>query len=203
MILLNHYTICKKTENFINQKGTTMDINDRNDLVVKNADLVHKYIHKYYPDYEDNEDVISQGYLGLVKASRKYKDEYKEPFRTFARHYMRSEINQYLKNEINYNTNTTKLNNVVIDGYDCVVFNECTLVDLDKILLKISERNRSIVKLRAVDNLTFSEIAKIYNISNSYAQQCYTNSLRQLRWRSGYLLKKYGIGFNDIHIWVE
>lgn len=180
-----------------------MNINDRNDLVVKNADLVHKYIHKYYPDYEDNDDVISQGYLGLVKASRKYRNDHKAPFRSFARRYIQGEIDEYLKSEVDYNTNTSKLNNVVIDGYDCIFFNECTLADLYKLLSKTSERNRSIIKLRAVDGLTFSEIAKIYNISKGYAQQCYVCSLRKLRWRGGYLFRKSGIEFSEIHIWAE
>lgn len=59
--------------------------------------LVYYLVHKYYPTYAKDEDIIQSGMLGLVKAANNYDDS-KSKFSTYAGVVICREIAQELKN---------------------------------------------------------------------------------------------------------
>lgn len=62
--------------------------------------LVYYLVHKYYPRYAKDEDVIQCGMLGLVKAANNY-DSSKSKFSTYAGVIICREIAQELKRREN------------------------------------------------------------------------------------------------------
>ena len=61
-------------------------------LVEENMDLVYFIIHKYYPTFATDEDIIQAGMIGLCHAVNTY-DENKSKFSTYASNCIRNEIN--------------------------------------------------------------------------------------------------------------
>lgn len=41
---------------------------DREQKIINNMNLVHYIVHKHFPQYTANQDVIQNGYIGLIKA---------------------------------------------------------------------------------------------------------------------------------------
>ena len=66
------------------------------DLIIRNIPFVYHILHKYYPTYVKDEDIIQCGMLGLVKASQHY-DESKGKFSTYAGVIIRREIYKEIK----------------------------------------------------------------------------------------------------------
>ena len=69
---------------------------DLDELITQNMPFVYYLIHKYYPGYAKDEDIIQCGMLGLVKACQKY-DPDKGKLSTYADKFIRHEINVELR----------------------------------------------------------------------------------------------------------
>lgn len=65
-------------------------------LIEDNMPFVYYIIHKHYPTYSKDDDVIQAGMLGLVKAANNYDPE-KGKFSTYAGVIIRREIGKELK----------------------------------------------------------------------------------------------------------
>lgn len=72
-------------------------MNDK--LITENIKLVYFLIHKYYPKYIKDEDVIQSGKLGLVQAAKHY-DKEKGKFSTYASVIICREIGKELKKRV-------------------------------------------------------------------------------------------------------
>ena len=57
------------------------DINERNNLILKNIKLIYK-IASYF-DVNQREDLINEGVFGLIEAVKKYNVQYKCKFSTY------------------------------------------------------------------------------------------------------------------------
>ena len=66
------------------------------ELIVNNIPFVYHMVHKYYPTYANDEDVVQAGMLGLVKAAKNY-DATKGKFSTYAGVIIKREIGKELK----------------------------------------------------------------------------------------------------------
>lgn len=75
-------------------------INLDREFIEQNMNLVYYIIHKYYPAFSKDEDVIQSGMLGLCKASLHY-DERKGKFSTYAGATIKNEIVNELKGKSN------------------------------------------------------------------------------------------------------
>ena len=62
-------------------------------LIKDNMNLVYHLVHRDYPTYTSDEDIIQCGMLGLCKAAEKW-DETKSKFSTFAYNCIKNEIRQ-------------------------------------------------------------------------------------------------------------
>lgn len=66
-------------------------------LIDENIELVYYIVHKHYPTFVDDEDIIQCGMLGLCKAANTW-DENKSTFSTYAGKCIRNEINYEFRN---------------------------------------------------------------------------------------------------------
>jgi len=164
-----------------------MIISEQDKLVMDNYDLVDHLISKYYPNYNDNDDVFSCAYLGLVQASRNYKTSYKQPFRAYARRYIFTEVNKYLKNE-----NTYADHMVNIDDYDFLydidyddMLYHTPLVDTMKdVLDSLTNLECTVITLRFYKDMTLKNIGKHLNKYPESISQIEARALRHLRYPS-------------------
>ena len=67
----------------------------KQELITENMNMVYSVIHKEYPTYINDEDVIQSGMLGLCNAADKW-DESKSKFSTYAWTSIRNAINNEL-----------------------------------------------------------------------------------------------------------
>ena len=67
-----------------------------NNLVKENMNLVYHIIHKEYPTFARDEDIVQSGLLGLVKAANTW-DSKLAKFSTYAARCIRNEIYQEFK----------------------------------------------------------------------------------------------------------
>lgn len=71
-------------------------MNDKHKLMEENINLVYFTIHKYYPSFIKDEDIIQCGMLGLCCAAKHY-DPTKSKFSTFAISWIKNEIKHELQ----------------------------------------------------------------------------------------------------------
>lgn len=69
---------------------------DLDDLIIKNIPLAYHIIHKEYPTYSKDEDVIQSAMVGLCKAANKF-DPDRGKFSTYASRVIKSEIARELR----------------------------------------------------------------------------------------------------------
>jgi RNA polymerase sporulation-specific sigma factor len=178
------------------------DINARNKLVNHNMRLVAHIIKKYYSNYSDQEDIISIGTIGLIKAintfdytkgtrlatyaSRCIENEIFMHFRTRKRNAQEismdepidtdSEGNPLTFSDIIFSTES------VFDEVDLKIQSEKLYSYIDDIKDK---RKKEILIMRYglydTEPLTQREIADKLGISRSYVSRIETKALEELR----------------------
>lgn len=143
-------------------------------LVIDNVKLVHSVINRLFPSYRGDDDIISEGLVGLVKAANAFDEDASVAFSTFAFCSIRNEIVDYLRRERRH-ADVISLDEPVgedgegnevtlgdtIASEDSVVSVE-TNSDLDKVFSTLSERDKVIVVL-TLRGYSPSEIAEKVN----------------------------------------
>jgi RNA polymerase sporulation-specific sigma factor len=62
------------------------------ELIQKNLYMAHKIASKYINSYQEYEDLVNDGIVGMLIAIKKYDLKYNNKFSTFAYYYIRNEI---------------------------------------------------------------------------------------------------------------
>ena len=178
------------------------DINARNKLVNHNMRLVAHIIKKYYSNYSDQEDIISIGTIGLIKAINTF--DYKKGTR------LATYASRCIENEIFMHFRTRKKNAQEISMDEPIDTdsegNPLTFSDIifstesvfDDVELKIQseklykyidniedQRKKQILIMRYglydTESYTQREIAQTLGISRSYVSRIETKALEELR----------------------
>ena len=178
------------------------DINARNRLVNHNMRLVAHIIKKYYSNYSDQEDIISIGTIGLIKAINTF--DYKKGTR------LATYASRCIENEIFMHFRTRKKNAQEISMDEPIDTdsegNPLTFSDLifstesvfDDVELRMQaeklyqyidnikdQRKKQILIMRYglydTDAFTQREIAQKLGISRSYVSRIETKALEELR----------------------
>ena len=68
----------------------------RDQLIEENMNLVYYLVHRYYPTFGQDEDVIQEGMIGLIKAADTF-DESKSKFSAYASVCILNQIRRYFK----------------------------------------------------------------------------------------------------------
>lgn len=179
------------------------DENAKNKLIEHNLRLVAHVVKKYYTT-DDQDDLISIGTIGLIKAVNTFKSDKKIRLATYAARCIENEILMHFRNNKKYAQDVYISDPIDTDKNG----NALTLIDIiaddnnieDEIDLKIkikklksilydtlSTRELEIIKMRyGIDGekeFTQREIAKKLGISRSYVSRIETAALEKLRKR--------------------
>jgi len=132
-------------------------------------------INKNSNDYDD---LFSEGLLIVVKSYKNY-DESKSKFSTYVFSQIRFMLLKYYdkqkripKIKDNYDFNTIMVQNKSQDDNSEILI---------KAMSKLKEKEQELVKKRIFEELSFSEIAKIYNKSKQAVQQMFKRVMKKLR----------------------
>ncbi len=180
------------------------DVSARNKLIEHNLRLVAHVVKKYYMSASEQDDLVSIGTIGLIKAVDTFDAEKGVRLSSYAARCIENEILMFFRNckksaqdvSMNEPIDTDKDGNalvlmdvmatedLIVEELDTKIKSECLYRYIDEVL---SERERIIVSLRyglgGKIPLTQREVAKKLNISRSYVSRIEKKSLLALKKR--------------------
>lgn len=177
-------------------------MNARNKLIEHNLRLVAHIVKKYYSNTKEQEDLISIGSIGLIKAVSSFQDEKGTRFATYAARCIENEILMYFRNlkkssqdiSINEPIDTDSEGNSLI-LQDILFVNDTIEEDLEikisseklhQIINKeLNQREKTIVALRygltGKKPLAQREVANKLDISRSYVSRIEKKALEKIK----------------------
>ncbi len=174
----------------------------KEELIKHNLRLVTHIMKKYYVNENENEELISIGTIGLIKAINSYNMDKGVRLATYASRCIENEILMYFRNkkksvldisleepiETDAEGNPLTLMDIIAVEDTAVddIVKEYNIKLLRKFVSEIkNDRERQIITMRygldGNDPLTQNEIAEIYGISRSYVSRLETKIIKQLR----------------------
>ena len=178
------------------------DLDARNELIEHNLRLVSHILKKYYSNYDEQEDLISIGTIGLIKAIDSFDIDKGIRLATYAARCVENEILMHYRSRKKDAANISVSEPIDTDSEG----NPLTLIDIisvddticDDIDLKNksrqlydyieameSERDKQIIILRYglynQKEMTQNEIAKALGISRSYVSRIEKRIIEELR----------------------
>ncbi len=173
----------------------------KDELIEHNLRLVAHVVKKYYTA-DDQDDLISIGTIGLIKAVNTFKPDKKIRLATYAARCIENEILMHFRNNKKYtqdvyisdpidtdkNGNTLTLIDIIADEGN-IEEEIDTKIKVQKLRVilngTLDERELQIIKMRygldGAKELTQREIAKKLGISRSYVSRIETAALEKLR----------------------
>ena len=196
--------LSKKDEEYYLERLKEGDNEARNKLIEHNLRLVAHIIKKYYGTKCEQDDLVSIGTIGLIKAINTFKPDKKIRLSSYASRCIENEILMHLR-AVKKTERDVSLNETIDTDKDG---NPLTLMDimkvddniLDELDMKLNSkklgqyiteelnsREKTVIILRYGLNgkkpMTQKEIAKMLNISRSYVSRIETKALKTLRKR--------------------
>ena len=184
------------------EKSRNGDDDARNELIEHNLRLVAHIVKKYYNTGADQDDMISIGIIGLIKAVSTFNADKGIHLATYASRCIENEILMFFRNQkktaqdvfisdpidTDKDGNTLTLIDVIADKSD-IADEIDTKIKVEKlrVILPVclTERERLIIEMRyglfGREELTQREIAKKLNISRSYVSRIEKSALEKLR----------------------
>lgn len=191
-----------KREAELLEKSRNGDIEARNKLIEHNMRLVAHIVKKYYTNASNQDDLISIGTIGLIKAVSTFKSDKNIRLATYASRCIENEILMFFRSQkkssqdiyISDPIDTDKEGNA-LTLIDVIATNKDIVEELDTqmkleklkniITHVLDKRELEIIELRyGINNkpeLTQREIAKKLNISRSYVSRIEKSALEKLR----------------------
>ena len=196
--------LCAKEERRCFEAMAKGDKQARDKLIEHNLRLVAHIIKKYYSASGDQEDLISIGTIGLIKAVDTFNPDKNIRLSSYASRCIENEILMHFRAgkktaqdiSLNETIDTDKDGNP-LTLLDIMAVDDHILDDLDKKLNtqklgkfineELTEREKTVIVLRYGLNgnepMTQKNVAKLLNISRSYVSRIETKALKQLRKR--------------------
>lgn len=184
------------------EKSRNGDDGARNELIEHNLRLVAHIVKKYYNTGADQDDMISIGTIGLIKAVSTFNTDKGIHLATYASRCIENEILMFFRNQkktaqdvfisdpidTDKDGNTLTLIDVIADKSD-IADEIDTKIKVEKlrVILPVclTERERLIIEMRyglcGREELNQREIAKKLNISRSYVSRIEKSALEKLR----------------------
>lgn len=142
------------------------------DQVIENENLVYSIIHKY-GNYYDLEDLYQVGMIGLINASKNFKEGVGTKFSTYAYTYILGEVTKYMREnrDIKVSRDVIKLKQSISKAKDHLrqkLLREPTTLELSLILEIEEERISEIEAITAdVKSLDYSYTDEDMNLYHS------------------------------------
>lgn len=180
------------------------DRNAKNKLIEHNLRLVAHVIKKYYSNSSDQEDLISIGTIGLIKAVDTFKADKGTRLATYAARCIENEILMYFRSQkknsqdisvnepIDVDNEGNPLTLIDLISTEDTILDDIFIISMSKKLYQFieeleNERDKTIIVLRyGLNNkkpLTQKEVAKRLSISRSYVSRIEKRVLSQLKKR--------------------
>ena len=196
--------LSEKQEKEYLERAANGDNEARNKLVEHNLRLVAHIIKKYYGVQTEQDDLVSIGTIGLIKAVNTFKPDKNIRLSSYASRCIENEILMHFRS-VKKSAQDVSLNETIDtdkDGnpltlMDIMAVDDTILDDLDKklnsrklgqfIREELSGREKTVILLRyglgGTEPLTQKEIAKQLGISRSYVSRIETKALKELKKR--------------------
>ncbi|WP_330622905.1 RNA polymerase sporulation sigma factor SigK [Lachnoclostridium sp. MSJ-17] len=196
--------LSEKQEREYLQKMHGGDINARNKLVEHNLRLVAHIIKKYYGVQTEQDDLVSIGTIGLIKAIDTFKPDKNIRLSSYASRCIENEILMHFRSakktaqdiSLNETIDTDKDGNP-LTLMDIMAVDDNILDELDKklnsrklgqfIREELTGRERQIIIMRyglgGREPMTQKKVAAVMNISRSYVSRIETKALKKLKKR--------------------
>ena len=193
--------LSKKEETDAFLKMTEGDMQARSKLIEHNLRLVAHIVRKYYSAQKNQEDLISIGSIGLIKAIDSFKVECGARFATYAAKCIQNEILMYFRSQKKLQSEISINETIDVDRdgnpltyIDIISVDDTIAEDIDrKIHIKkayelidtvLSNRERQIIIMRfgldGKEPLTQREVARFLGISRSYVSRIEKSALEKL-----------------------
>ena len=174
----------------------------RGQLILHNLRLVSHIVRKYYAAARNQEDLVSIGTIGLVKAVDSFKIDNGTRFATYAAKCIQNEILMHFRSQKKLNAEVSMNDTIDVDRdgnpltYTDVISSEEDLpeevmrhVDGEKAMMlvrtRLDARERQVIMLRfglgGIPALTQREIAAKLGISRSYVSRIEKAAIDKLR----------------------
>ena len=196
--------LSEKQEKEYLERAAQGDNEARNKLVEHNLRLVAHIIKKYYGVQTEQDDLVSIGTIGLIKAVNTFKPDKNIRLSSYASRCIENEILMHFRS-VKKSAQDVSLNETIDtdnDGnpltlMDIMAVDDTILDDLDRklnsrklgqfIREELSGREKTVILLRyglgGTEPLTQKEIAKQLGISRSYVSRIETKALKKLKKR--------------------
>ncbi len=187
------------------EKMRSGDAAARNSLIEHNLRLVAHIVKKYYSSPEEQDDLISIGTIGLIKAIDSFKSSKKTRLATYAARCIENEILMYFRSQkktandisINEQIDTDKDGNTLslidtLSEEDNIlesVYSRIRISQLSQAMKTLDEREKKIIRLRyglSEPALTQMQTARRLGISRSYVSRIEKKALLKLRDELGF-----------------
>ncbi len=180
------------------------DVNAKQKLIEHNLRLVAHIIKKYYANSSDQDDLISIGTFGLIKAVNTYRPDKGVRLATYAARCIENEILMYFRSTKKTAQDVSLEDPIEVDGegnpltlldilcVDDTIFDEIVIKsDCKKLRKFVNEiedpREKKILFLRygldGNESMTQIEIAQLLGISRSYVSRIEAKILKRLKKR--------------------
>ena len=194
--------LSKNEEAEVIEKMVNGDNTAKEKLIKHNLRLVAHIIKKYYSNYNDQDDLISIGTIGLIKGINSFKPEKGTKLATYVSKCIENEILMYFRNVKKTNQEISFSEPIDIDNegnpltlMDIIAIEDTIIDDIDsneklkktiKIINNIQDhRDRLIIILRyGLDGnppKTQKEVAKTLKISRSYVSRIEKRIIETIR----------------------
>ena len=193
--------LSKEKEKEYLEKSAQGDKEAKEILVKHNLRLV-AHIAKKYSNYGDNDELISIGSIGLIKAIESFKPDKGTQLATYASRCIENEILMTMRTSKTHRSNVSLNEPIGVDkdGNELVIMDmlcdDCSVIEdvensimMEKLLritkAVLDEREYEIIRLRyglgGCGALTQREVAKKFNISRSYVSRIEKKALEKIK----------------------
>ena len=193
--------LSKEKEKEYLEKSAQGDKEAKEILVKHNLRLV-AHIAKKYSNYGDNDELISIGSIGLIKARESFKPDKGTQLATYASRCIENEILMTMRTSKKHRSNVSLNEPIGVDkdGNELVIMDmlcdDCSVIEdvensimMEKLLritkAVLDEREYEIIRLRyglgGCGALTQREVAKKFDISRSYVSRIEKKALEKIK----------------------
>ena len=193
--------LSKEKEQEYLKKSASDDTEAKEILVKHNLRLV-AHIAKKYANYGDNDELISIGSIGLMKAIESFKSDKGTSLATYASRCIENEILMTMRTSKKHRSNVSLNEPIGVDkdGNELVIMDmlesdQDVIEDVENSIMMeklsqitksaLDDREYQIIKLRyGLENtgaLTQREVAKKFNISRSYVSRIEKKALEKIK----------------------
>jgi len=152
----------------------------------KNLSIIEHIANKYQINTVSKEDLIQEGFLGLMEAEKKYDPNQGTEFGTYAYYWIKKYMLAAIKKEIEHSKKTNSIEDVSVaeikdeEEKENVLIEEAKSEDL-KVLDEIEQK---VYKLIFVEQKTLLDVAETINLSREKVRQIKQKIIRKLKTKS-------------------